>query len=51
MSAKAFQITCISIVCSTIYIGAIQRKYKSSVSLAFVEESNGDQWIPLTKGR
>ena len=32
----AFQITCVSIICSTVYLGADQRKYKNSVSQAFV---------------
>ena len=37
MSAIAFQITSISIVCSTVDSGADQRKYQSSASLAFVQ--------------
>ena len=36
MSAMAFQITGIAIVCSTVGSGADQRKYQSSASLAFV---------------
>ena len=41
-----------TIVCSTVYSGADQRKYQSSASLAFVwGESNGHQWNPFTKGQ
>ena len=40
MSAMASQIACISIVCSTVYPGAYQRKHQSSVSLAFVRGIN-----------
>ena len=36
MSAMASQITGISIVCSTVCLGANQRKHQSSVSLVFV---------------
>ena len=36
LSAMASQITSITIVCSTVYSGADQRKYQSSASLAFV---------------
>ena len=36
MSAAASQITSVSIVCSTICLGAEQRKYQGSASLAFV---------------
>ena len=36
MSTMASQITSASIVCSTIYSGADQRKHQSSASLAFV---------------
>ena len=37
MSAMASQITGISIVCSSVCLGADQRNLKSSVSLAFVK--------------
>ena len=37
MSAIASQITSLTIVCSTVYSGADQRKYQSPVLLAFVE--------------
>ena len=36
MSTMASQITSLTIVCSTVYLGADQRKQKSSASLAFV---------------
>ena len=36
MSAMASQITSLTIVCSTVYSGANQRKHQSSASLAFV---------------
>ena len=36
MSAMASQITSLTIVCSTVYSGADQRKHQSSASLAFV---------------
>ena len=36
MSAMAAQITCVSIVCTTVCSGADQRKHQSSASLAFV---------------
>ena len=36
MGAMASQITSLTIVCSTVYLGADQRKYLSSASLAFV---------------
>ena len=38
MSAMASQITSLSVVYSTIYSGADQRKHQSSMSLAFVRE-------------
>ena len=41
MSTMASQITCISIVCSTVGSGGDQRKHHSSMSLAFLR---GDQW-------
>ena len=36
MSAMASQITSLTIVCSTVYLGAVQRKHQSSAPLAFV---------------
>ena len=37
MGAMASQITSLTIVCSTVYTGANQRKHQSSASLAFVQ--------------
>ena len=36
MGTMASQITSLTIVCSTVYLGADQRKHQSSVSLAFL---------------
>ena len=36
MSARASQITSVSIVCSTVYLGAVHGKHQSSASLTFV---------------
>ena len=44
MSAMAFQITSLTIVYSTVYTGADQRKHQSSASLAFVR---GIQRLPV----
>ena len=44
MGAIASQITSLTIVYSTVYSDAYQRKHQSSASLAF------DRWIPRTKG-
>ena len=46
MGAMASQITSLTIVYSTVYSGADQRKHQSSASLAFVWEFTGDRWIP-----
>ena len=51
MSAMEFQITSVSIVSSTICSGADQRKYQSSVSLAFVMGIHRWLVVPLTKGQ
>ena len=49
MVATASQITSLTIVNSTVYSGADQRKHLSSASLAFVcGELTGDRWIPRT---
>ena len=47
MGAMASQIASISIVWSTVYLGAHQRKFQSSESVAF---ERGDE-IPVTKGQ
>ena len=44
MSAMASQITGVSMVCSTVYSDADQRKHQSSASLVFVR---GIQWWPV----
>ena len=46
MSTIASQITSLTIVYSTVYSGADQRKHQSSASLAFVWEFTGD-WFPF----
>ena len=46
MSTVTFQIASLTIVYSSIYSGADQRKHQSSASLAFVREFTGDRWIP-----
>ena len=51
MSAIASQITSLTIVYSTVYSDADQRKHKSSASLAFVWGIHRDRWIPCTKGQ
>ena len=48
MRATASQITGVSIACSAVCSGVIQRKHQSPASLAFFRESTGDRWIPLT---
>ena len=51
MNAIASHITRPTIVYSTVYLGADQRKHQSSASLAFVMEIHRDRWIPRTKGQ
>ena len=51
MGAMTSQITSLTIVYSTVYSGADQRKHQSSVSLAFCREFTGDRWIPRTNGQ
>ena len=52
MDAMASQITSLTIIYSTVYSGADQRKYQSSASLAcFGGELIGDRWIPRTIGQ
>ena len=50
MGAIASQITSLTIVYSTVYSDADQRKHQSSASLAFVRGTHRDRWIPRTKG-
>ena len=51
MGALASEITSLTIVYSTVYWGADQRKHQSSASLAFVREFTGHRWIPRTKAQ
>ena len=51
MGAIASQITSLTIVYSTVYSNADQRKHQSSASLAFVWGIHRDRWIPRTKGQ
>ena len=51
MTTMASQITSFTIVYSTVYSDADQRKHQSSASLAFVWGINRDRWIPRTKGQ
>ena len=51
MTTMASQITSLTIVYSTVYSGADQRKHQSSASLAFVRGIHQDWWIPRTKGQ
>ena len=48
MGAIASQITSLTIVYSTVYSDADQRKYQSSASLAIVWGIHRDRWIPRT---
>ena len=49
MGAMAFQITRLTIVYSTVYWGADQRKHQSSASLALREKFTSDRWIPAQR--
>ena len=51
MGAVASQLTSLTIVYSTVYSDADQRKHQSSASLAFVWGIHRDRWIPRTKGQ
>ena len=51
MGAIASQITSLTIVYSTVYSDADQRKHQSSASLAFVWGTHRDRWFPRTKGQ
>ena len=50
MGAIASQITSLTIVYSTVYSDADQRKHQSSASLAFVWGIHRDRWIPRING-
>ena len=51
MTTVASQITSLTVVYSTVYSDADQRKHQSSASLAFVWGIHWDRWIPRTKGQ
>ena len=51
MTTMASQITSLTVVYSTVHLGAYQRKHQSSASLAFVRGIHRDRWIPRTKGQ
>ena len=51
MTTIASQITSLTVVYSTVYSDADQRKHQSSTSLAFVWGIHRDRWIPRTKGQ
>ena len=51
MGAIVSQITSLTIVYSTVYLGADQRKHQSSASLAFVRGIHRGQRIPRTNGQ
>ena len=51
MTTMASQIIRRTVVYSTVYSDADQRKHQISASLAFVWGIHRDQWIPRTKGQ
>ena len=51
MSTMASQITNLTVVYSTVYSDADQRKDQSFALLAFVWGIHQDRWIPCTKGQ
>ena len=51
MTTMASQITNLTVVYSTVYPDADQRKHQSSASLAFVWGIHRDRWIPHAKGQ
>ena len=51
MTTMASQISSLTVVYSTVYSDAVQRKYESSASLAYVWEIHRDRWLPRTKGQ
>ena len=51
MTTIGSQITSLTVVYSTIYSDADQRKHQSSASLAFVWGIHWDRWIPRTKAQ
>ena len=51
MTTMASQITSVTVLYSTVYLDADQRKHQSSTSLAFVWGIHQDWWILRTKGQ
>ena len=51
MGSMASQISSLTIVYSTVYSGADQRRHQSSASLAIVRGIHQDRWIPSTNGQ
>ena len=51
MGTIASQIISLTVVYSSVYSDADQRKHQSSASLAFVWGIHRDRWIPRTKGQ
>ena len=51
MTTMTSQITSLTVVYSTVYWNADQRKHQSFASLAFVWGIQRDRWIPRTKGQ
>ena len=51
MTTMASQITSLTVVYSTVYSDADQRKLQSPSSLAFVWGIHRDRWFPRTKGQ
>ena len=51
MTTIASQITSLTVVYSTVYSDADQRKHQRPASLAFVWGIHRDRWIPRTKGQ
>ena len=51
MTTVASLITSLTVVYSTVYSDADQRKHQSSASLSFVWGIHRDRWIPRTKGQ
>ena len=51
MTTMASQITSLTVVYSTVYSDADQRKHQSSASLVFVWGIHRERWIPRTKGQ
>ena len=51
MSAMASQITSLTIVYSTVYLGTAERKHQAPRHWPLCREFTGDRWIPRTNGQ